>query len=154
MMTCSNKNATGRRRSSWEESAMQLAFNIANYRSEDPYVQVGAVAIKNDKSIIVGYNGAPSGIDIDWSDRNERRKRVLHAEANVLNFVKPGEVEFMAVTHIPCCECVKLIAQKKIPIVYYYKTLENYKAVDSHSLAKEFKFQLIDFSSLFPNLIK
>ena len=88
-----------RERLSWEDTAINLAFQIADYRSEDPYVQVGAVAVKKDKSIILGYNGAPSGIEIDWSNRDERRKRVLHAEANVLNFVKPNEVDFLAVTH-------------------------------------------------------
>ena len=72
-----------RERLSWEDTAINLAFQIADYRSEDPYVQVGAVAVKKDKSIILGYNGAPSGIEIDWSNRDERRKRVLHAEANV-----------------------------------------------------------------------
>ena len=50
--------------------------------------------------MFLGYNGAPSGVDIDWSDRNARRERVLHAEANVLNFVKPNEVELLACTHL------------------------------------------------------
>ena len=41
----------GRNRLSWPETAMNLAFDIAKYRSEDPYVQVGAVIIKNDGSM-------------------------------------------------------------------------------------------------------
>jgi hypothetical protein len=35
----------GRPRLSWEETAIRLAFNIADYRSEDPYVRVGAVTV-------------------------------------------------------------------------------------------------------------
>jgi deoxycytidylate deaminase len=60
----------------------------------------------------------------------------------------------MAVTHMPCCECIKLIAQKKIPTVYFYLTLDKYKTEDSVSLAKEFKVQLINAHTLFPDLLK
>lgn len=133
----------GRKRLSWPKTALNLALNIAYYRSEDPYVQVGAVAIKNDDSVVLGYNGAPSGVEIDWSNRDDRRKRVLHAEANVLNFIKPNEVKFLATTHLPCPECLKIIAQKKINLVYYKGELEGYPNDLSLQLAKEFKIELI-----------
>jgi deoxycytidylate deaminase len=132
----------GRSRISWPETALRLAFNIAEYRSEDPYVQVGAVAIKKDGSVILGYNGAPSGINIDWTNRDERRKRVIHAEANVLNFVKPEEVDFLATTHLPCAECMKIIAQKRIKTVYFAKILENYDSSLTSKLAEEFAIKL------------
>ena len=61
---------TGRPRLSWEETALRLAYGIADYRSQDPYVQVGAAIIKQDNDIVVGYNGPPAGIEIDWSDRD------------------------------------------------------------------------------------
>jgi deoxycytidylate deaminase len=77
---------TGRNRLNWAQTAINLAYDIAKYRSEDPYVQVGACIIKKDKSMLLGYNGAPSGVDIDWANRDKRRARVLHAEANVLNY--------------------------------------------------------------------
>ncbi len=132
----------GRKRISWPETALRLAFDIAKYRSEDPYLQVGAVAIKKDGSVILGYNGAPSGIEIDWSNRDERRKRVVHAEANVLNFVLPNEVGLLAVTHLPCPECMKIIAQKKIRNVFYLEVLPHYDNKLTHTLAKEFKIKL------------
>src|SRR5437762_9314780 len=106
----------GRKRLSWEETALRLAFNIAEYRSEDPYVQVGSVIIKTDNQILIGYNGAPTGIEIDWSNRDERRKRVLHSEENTLLGVKRGETKIMAVTALPCERCMRLIANKSIPI--------------------------------------
>jgi len=133
----------GRKRFSWAETAMKLAYNIAEYRSEDPYVQVGACIIRKDKSMLLGYNGAPSGIDIDWSNRDGRRKRVLHAEANVLNFVKPNEVELLACTHLPCVECLKAIVQKKINKVYFCEFLDNYDPDLTIEMAKEFKIDLI-----------
>lgn len=133
----------GRKRLSWPKTALNLALNVAYYRSEDPYVQVGAVAIKNDDSVVLGYNGAPSGVEIDWSNRDDRRKRVIHAEANVLNFVKPNEVKFLATTHLPCPECLKIISQKKINLVYYRGELEGYPNDFSFQLAEEFKIKLI-----------
>lgn len=132
----------GRKRFDWITTAINLAHDIAKYRSEDPNIQVGACAIKHDSSIILGYNGAPSGIDIDWSNREEKRKRVLHAEANVLNFVKPGEVKILAVTHLPCIDCLKIIKQKKIRIVYYTSILNHYNPDEVFKIASEFDIDL------------
>ena len=133
----------GRNRLNWAETAINLAYDIAKYRSEDPYVQVGAVIIKKDGSMFLGYNGAPSGVDIDWSDRDARRERVLHAEANVLNFVKPNEVELLACTHLPCKECLKTIAQKRVSTVYYSEELKGYDSSLTFKLAEEFGINII-----------
>ena len=133
----------GRPRLSWPEAAMNLAFNIAEYRSEDPWVQVGAVGIKHDKSLVLGYNGAPSGVIIDWSDRDARRPYFLHAEENVLNFVKPGELDVLAVTHLPCERCIKLIAQKKISTLYYALILPNYDSELTFAMAEKFNINLV-----------
>jgi deoxycytidylate deaminase len=132
-----------RERLSWPRTAIKLAHTIAESRSEDPYLQVGAVAFKKDKSILVGYNGAPSGIEIDWSDRDHRRARVLHAEVNVLNYCKPGEVDFLACTHVPCPECIKMIAAKQVDTVFYSNEAENYPTEISADLAREFRITLL-----------
>ena len=134
---------SGKNRLDWPETALSLAYDIAKYRSEDPYVQVGAVIIKKDGSMFLGYNGAPSGVDIDWSDRDARRERVIHAEANVLNFVKPNEVELLACTHLPCKECLKTIAQKKVSRVYYGEELNGYNSSLTFKLAEEFGVKII-----------
>jgi len=138
---------TGRNRLNWAQTAINLAYDIAKYRSEDPYVQVGACIIKKDKSMLLGYNGAPSGVDIDWSNRDKRRAKVLHAEANVLNFVKPNEVELLACTHLPCTECLKVIAQKQIDKVYFAEHLDNYDSDSTIELAKEFGIELSQITS-------
>jgi len=135
--------ANGRKRLDWPQTAINLAFAIAKSRSEDPYVQVGAVIIKNDDSMLVGYNGAPPNIDIDWSDRDIRREYVLHAEANVLNYAKPNEVKLLACTHLPCKECMKLISLKNIKSVFYSKILDNYDPQKSFGLAETFNIHLI-----------
>ena len=138
---------TGRNRLNWAQTAINLAYDIAKYRSEDPYVQVGACIIKKDKSMLLGYNGAPSGVDIDWANRDKRRARVLHAEANVLNFVKPNEVELLACTHLPCTECLKVIAQKQIDKVYFAEYLDNYDSDATIELANEFGIELSQITS-------
>ena len=134
---------SGRNRLNWAETAIKLAYDIAKYRSEDPYIQVGACIIKKDKSMLLGYNGAPSGVNSDWYDRDKRRIKVLHAEANVLNFVKPNEVELLACTHLPCSECLKVIAQKQIGKVYFCEILDNYNPDTTFEMAKEFGIDLI-----------
>jgi deoxycytidylate deaminase len=133
----------GRDRLSWEDTALRLAFNIADYRSEDPYVQVGAVIVKHDNSIVLGYNGAPPKVDIDWSDRDARRDRVIHAEANALDNIKYGEAKIMAVTACPCKVCVVKLAQKGVKKVFYRHELAGYDNEFAKKLAKEFGVELI-----------
>ena len=63
------------KRLDWEEYALELA-RVAALRSEDPFMKVGACVLRHDNSVAgLGYNGAPPGIEIDWSNRDERRKR-------------------------------------------------------------------------------
>lgn len=139
-----------RERLSWAETGICLAYEIARCRSQDPYLIVGAFAKKHDGSVVLGYNGAPCGIDIDWSNRDERRKRVLHAESNTLNFCQPGEVEMLCVTHLPCSECIKVIAQKKIKKVYFSEFAAGYDARLTIKLAGEFGIYIrqIPFDSI------
>lgn len=138
----------GRNRLNWELTALNLAFDIAYYRSEDPYTQVGACAVKKHGfDISLGYNGVPSGIEIDWADRIEKNKRVIHAESNVLTWIVPDEIEFLAITHLPCAECLKLIKQKKINKVVYCLELPKYDTTFVKKLAIEFG---IEFKQLNP----
>ena len=90
--------------------------------SEDPYCQVGAVLLSRDRLILgTGYNGPPSGVEIDWSDRAERRRYVIHAEANALRLVTPGAAAggTLAVTHFPCADCVRLASAYGVREIYW-----------------------------------
>lgn len=111
-------------RLSWEKYALLLA-KIASLRSEDPFIKVGACAVRWNNSIAsLGYNGAPRGVQIDWSDRDERRKRVIHAEANCLAYCSPDEIKFLAVTLLPCGNCLNLIASYGIKRVVFESVYE------------------------------
>ena len=135
----------GRERQDWPTTAMHLAFEIANCRSEDPDRQIGAAIIKSNGDIVLGYNGAPKGVEIDWSNDEEKKPRVIHAEANALSRIQYGEAKFIAVTHLPCPVCMNVIKQKGVNDVYYSKILAS-KAYDSGlamQLAKDYKINLI-----------
>lgn len=144
----------GRERLSWEQTALNLAFDIACYRSEDPYTQVGACALKKHGfDISLGYNGAPSKVDIDWSDRIEKNKRVIHAESNVLNYILPDEVEILAVSHLPCAECLKIIRQKNICKVIYCLELPNYDCSFVKKMAEEYSIKLVQMNPTTKNYV-
>lgn len=133
-------------RINWEEYALHLA-QCASIRSEDPYIKVGACALSFDNRVLgVAYNGLKSGKKVPkkfWSNRDERRHFMLHAEANVLSLFKRNECKILACTLLPCDNCAKLIAGWNIPVVVYK---EEYK----HSLkSKEiFKFYNIKLKKI------
>ena len=98
--------------------------------------------LRSDMSVVaVGYNGAPSGVEIDWSDRDERRKRVIHAELNALRYVNPNEGHLLACTLLPCRSCVQAIAAHNISKIVYVEAyrVDNFALV----LCEEFKIDLV-----------
>ena len=109
-----------------ETYALQLA-NTASKRSEDPFSRVGAVVLRADNTVAsIGYNGAPSGIEIDWEDRDRRRDYVIHAELNALRYVTPDDVAggFIACTHHPCASCLRMVAAYGLGRVVYVNELD------------------------------
>ena len=124
----------------WERYALSLA-KVAALRSEDPFVKVGACVLRHDNSVAsLGYNGAPPKVNIDWSDRDERRRRVIHAEANALRYVKPQECRLLACTLLPCNDCLKVISSYGIKEVVYIEEYD--KDCSSLTLASEFGINL------------
>lgn len=98
-------------------------------------LQVGAIVVKDDRIISIGYNGMPAG----WDNNCEfefvhpqtkipelvTRPEVLHAESNAIAKLacsqESGEGATIFVTHAPCIECAKLIYQSGIREVYFGK---------------------------------
>lgn len=77
----------------------------------------------------------------DWSDRDKRRKYVIHAEKNSLRYVKPGECYLAAVTLLPCNDCLKDLASYNIQKIIYRDIYD--KDNSTLELAKEFGIELI-----------
>jgi dCMP deaminase len=91
-------------------------------------LKVGALVVKDDRIISIGYNGMPSGWDnnceYQLEDGNIKTKpEVLHAETNAVSKLarstESGLDADLFVTHSPCLDCAKLIYQSGIKRVYY-----------------------------------
>ena len=90
-------------------------------------LQVGAIVVKDNRIISIGYNGMPSGWDntCEHTIDNELKSKpeVLHAETNAIaklaRSVESGLDADLFVTHSPCLDCAKLIYQSGIRQVYY-----------------------------------
>jgi dCMP deaminase len=95
--------------------------------------QVGAVVVKDDRIISIGYNGMPSGWDNDceimtYTDFTgtivtKTKPEVLHAESNAIaklaKSTESGDGASMFITCSPCIECAKMIFQSGIKEVFY-----------------------------------
>jgi dCMP deaminase len=95
-------------------------------------LQVGAIIVKDDRIISIGYNGMPAGWDNNCEDEIwdktgdyelKTKPEVLHAEANAIAKVarssESAENSVLFVTHAPCIECAKLIYQSGVSKVYF-----------------------------------
>jgi len=95
-------------------------------------LHVGAIIVKDDRIISIGYNGMPSGWDnnceevIQYSDDTTALKtkpEVLHAETNAIAKLaksnESGDGAVLFVTHAPCLDCAKLVYQSGLNSVYY-----------------------------------
>ena len=137
-------NSTERERISWDEYGMLLAYAAAQ-RSPDPYMIVGAAAFRTDRSTVAtGYNGAPAGVEIDWSDRDARRPFVLHAETNCLKFAAQSECYYLYVTLLPCRECLLRAAAYGVKEVIYDQVYD--KDTSSLQKAEEYGITLRQYS--------
>ena len=98
-------------------------------------LHVGAIIVKDDRIISIGYNGMPAGWDNnceyevtaedddDYVTELKTRPEVLHAETNAIAKLARGTESGLGadlfVTHSPCLDCAKLIYQSGIKRVFY-----------------------------------
>lgn len=98
-------------------------------------LHVGAIIVKDDRIISIGYNGMPAGWDNnceyeviaedgdDYTTELKTRPEVLHAETNAIAKLarspESGSGADLFVTHSPCLDCAKLIYQSGIKRVFY-----------------------------------
>ena len=118
---------------------MDVASRFAKLSSAKR-AQVGAIIVKDDRIISIGYNGMPSG----WSNECEyddvttefksevniyiethltkTKPEVIHAESNAISKVaqrsESSKGASLFCTHMPCINCAKLIYQSGISHVY------------------------------------
>lgn len=112
----------------WDFAHMKTAENYAQL-SHAKRAKVGAVIVKDNRIISIGYNGMPSGWENDCeyhiSDTNELKTKpeVLHAESNAITKVAQSSESTLGSTIYctmqPCIDCAKLIYQSGIREVFY-----------------------------------
>lgn len=121
-------------------------------------LHVGAIIVKDDRIISIGYNGMPAGWDnncedkvyaTEWSIDNAQwdyqeedgtaynlktKPEVLHAETNAIAKLAKssdsGSGATMFVTHAPCLDCAKLVYQSGISRVIYRDDYRSNSGVD------------------------
>jgi len=106
-------------------------------------LQVGAIVVKDDRIISIGYNGMPSGWDNNCEDYiqlsddtviTKTKPEVIHAEANAIAKLakgnESGDGSMMFLTHAPCLDCAKQVYTTGIKKVYYRNSYKNTQGLD------------------------
>jgi dCMP deaminase len=111
----------------FKRAFMQTAQTFAELSSAQR-LKVGAIVVKDDRIISIGYNGMPAGWsniceDVTEDGSLKTKPEVLHAESNAIaklaRSIESGDGADLFVTHSPCIECAKLIYQAGVRRVYY-----------------------------------
>lgn len=90
-------------------------------------LKVGAIIVKDDRIISIGYNGTPTGWDNTCEylveDGLKTKDEVIHAEANAIaklaRGTESGVGSTLFLTHSPCIQCAKQIYTAGIHEVFY-----------------------------------
>jgi dCMP deaminase len=140
----------------WIDAFMDTAERFAQLSSA-VRLHVGAVVVKDNRIISIGYNGTPAGWDNtcedkiycddgDWKQQTDKhhdewvtyklvtKKEVIHAEANAISKLarsnESGLGSAMFITHAPCVDCAKLIYGAGINTVYYRNSYRDTNGLD------------------------
>ena len=106
--------------------------------------KVGAVIVKDDRIISIGYNGMPSGwdntcenyfgLDLKGNPTLVTKPEVIHAESNAIaklaKSTESGNGASMFITCAPCVECAKMIYQSGIKEVFYEEEYRSNDGID------------------------
>lgn len=137
------------------EAYIDIAHRFAQL-STARRLQVGAIVVKDDRIISIGYNGMPAGWDNNCEDVIQHeddtvslktKPEVLHAEMNALMKLarsnESGDQASMFITHAPCMDCAKGIYQAGIKEVFY---TDEYRSTDGITFLKrcDIKIEKID----------
>lgn len=118
------------------DAYMDVAHRFAQL-STAKRLQVGAIIVKEDRIISIGYNGMPSGWTNDCENEvyeysigmgedvfeMKTKDEVIHAEANAIAKLAKGSESGLGstifLTHSPCMQCAKQIYTAGIVEVFY-----------------------------------
>lgn len=110
---------------------------IFSLRTTCGRLNVGAVAVRDNRIIATGYNGPllTKGDGKCTCPLNKTCIEAIHAEANLIAFAARSGISLesstLFITHFPCRKCQELIVQSGIAAICYR---ENYREMDSRVL--------------------
>ena len=129
----------------WHDAYMKTAETFGSL-STAKRLQVGAIVVRDNRIISIGYNGMPAGWTNDceeevvthYETHSESvfvtKKEVIHAEANAIaklaKSTESGDGAEMFITHAPCIECAKQIYTAGISTVYFRNQYRNNDGID------------------------
>ena len=136
---------------------LKLYYDIAKRVAELSWarrLKCGAIIVRDDRIISIGYNGMPAGWDNnceteEYNSQNGSselitRPEVLHAETNAIAKLAKsndsGAGADMFITHSPCIQCAKLIYQSGITRVFFG---EHYRLDDGIHFLKQSNIEVI-----------
>jgi dCMP deaminase len=124
-----------------KEKFLQAYMDVADRFAKLSHARrlhVGAIVVKDDRIISIGYNGMPAGWDNNCEDELHQpvgrvnlvtKPEVLHAETNAIaKLARSSDSGLGAdifITHAPCLDCAKLIYQSGIKQVFYRDSYRN-----------------------------
>ena len=126
----------------FKQAYMDVARRFAEL-SHARRLHVGAIVVKDDRIISIGYNGMPAGWDNDCEDVIQHsddttslktKSEVLHAESNAITKLAKSTISSVGTTlyttTMPCFECSKFIIQAGISEVRYCEEYRDTSGVD------------------------
>lgn len=125
---------------SWHKYFLDIA-KVVSTKSKDPKRQVGAIIVDEDNRVVsTGFNGYPKSYPdetVDWSNREQVRQCIIHAEANAILYARISLKNCKLYTTLcPCLDCAKMAAAAGMKEIYY---LEDY---DKNSIPDDYKNNL------------
>lgn len=112
----------------WDQYFMSIAF-LASMRSPCDRLHVGAVVVKNNRLISMGYNGFIAGAPHISRVRDTHEQAIIHSEVNaIVDCARRGvslEDAKIYVTHYPCINCFRSIAGCGIREIIYSEDYRN-----------------------------
>jgi dCMP deaminase len=107
----------------WENAYMKCAETFSDL-SYCERLKVGAVVVKDNRIISIGYNGTPKNwINVCEDEFGKTKDEVIHAEMNCITKLaqsnESGKGAHMFITHSPCIVCAKAIYGSGISKVFY-----------------------------------
>jgi dCMP deaminase len=138
----------------WIDAYLDMADRFAEL-SYAQRLKVGAIVVKDNRVISIGYNGTPAGwentceevveVHEDGGVVTKTKDEVIHAEANAIGkLARDGEAGLdstMFCTHAPCINCAKLIYGAGIRSLYYRNS---YRDEDGIEFLKKCNIEVVN----------